>query len=726
MRIPKHASKMFCGTILVGSLAFTSCENQTFNTEINLIPEPSEMSISSGIFKIDSAGLLGSTPSKQVRFQIDPNLSEISVEGYTLKVDREGVELTARTEAGLFYGKQTLLQLLTPDGLPFVQITDSPRFAYRGLHLDVSRHFFPKEEVMKILNAMAYYKLNTLHLHLTDAAGWRIQIDKYPKLTSEASHRTQSDWREWWDKGTDRKYLKEGTPGAYGGYYTKDDIRDILAYAKEKHVNVIPEIEFPGHSEEVFVAYPELCCAGKPYTSSDFCIGNPKSFQFMEDVLTEVMELFPSVYIHVGGDEASKAAWKKCPKCQALMKKEGLKDVNELQSYMIHHADEFLTSKGRKMIGWDEIMEGGLSPQATVMSWRGESAGFRTARMGQDVVMTPGNYMYLDFYQADPRKQPFAIGGYTPIRKVYSYNPLPKDSLSAEEAKHILGVQANTWTEYITTPEHLEYMMFPRALAVAEIGWTPQEKRDWQDFKPRVNAQIPVLRKMGLNPYPLSYELDFSMDVDTLDKKITVYLDAEKYPAEIHYTTDGSIPTQASPVYKDGILVKDSADIRAAIFEQGQMMGEPSEKRIDYHRGIGKSIHFNNRLYPGYMAGGEQALLDGYRGGLTYLDGRWQGYTDNLDCVIDMGMPTPIHSVSIRCMQLTGPWVYQPLEVELLTSEDGKEYVSQGVIPTTISPDDTMLNFQTYAFTGNWQARYIQLKAKNQKGFIFTDEIVIW
>ena len=282
MRIPKHASKMFCGTILVGSLAFTSCENQTFNTEINLIPEPSEMSISSGIFKIDSAGLLGSTPSKQVRFQIDPNLSEISVEGYTLKVDREGVELTARTEAGLFYGKQTLLQLLTPDGLPFVQITDSPRFAYRGLHLDVSRHFFPKEEVMKILNAMAYYKLNTLHLHLTDAAGWRIQIDKYPKLTSEASHRTQSDWREWWDKGTDRKYLKEGTPGAYGGYYTKDDIRDILAYAKEKHVNVIPEIEFPGHSEEVFVAYPELCCAGKPYTSSDFCIGNPKSFQFME------------------------------------------------------------------------------------------------------------------------------------------------------------------------------------------------------------------------------------------------------------------------------------------------------------------------------------------------------------------------------------------------------------------------------------------------------------
>ena len=725
MLIPKQASKAWCGAFLVGSLALASC-NQTFNTQINLIPEPSEMSISAGVFKIDSAGLFGNAGSKHVHFAVNPELSELPAEGYRLRIDGDGVQLDARTEAGLFYGKQTLLQLLTPEGLPYVDITDAPRFAYRGLHLDVSRHFFPKEEVMKIMNAMAYYKLNTLHLHLTDAAGWRIQIDKYPKLTSEAAYRTESDWRKWWDSSTDRKYLKEGTPGAYGGYYTKEDIRDILAYAKEKHINVIPEIEFPGHSEEVFIAYPELCCAGKPYTSSDFCIGNPKSFQFMEDVLTEVMELFPSEYIHVGGDEASKAAWKKCPKCQALMKREHLKDVNELQSYMIHHADSFLTSKGRKMIGWDEIMEGGLSPQATVMSWRGESAGFQTARMGQDVVMTPGNYLYFDFYQADPRKQPFAIGGYTPIRKVYSYNPLPADSLTTEEAKHILGVQANTWTEYITTPEHLEYMMFPRALAVAEIGWTPQDKRDWQDFKSRVNTQIPVLQKMGLNPFPLSYELDFSMDVDTVNKQITVYLDAEKYPAEIRYTTDGSVPTLSSPLYQDGIIVKDSADIRAAIFEQGKLMGEPSEKRVDYHLGIGKAIHFNNRLYPGYMAGGEQALLDGYRGGLTYLDGRWQGYTDDLDCVIDFGETTELHSVSSRYMQLTGPWVYQPLYVELLTSEDGKNFTSQGQIPTTISPDDAMLNFQTYTFNGDWKARYIQLKAKNQKGFIFVDEVVIW
>ncbi len=725
MPILKQASEALCGTFLVGLLALASC-NQTLNTQINLIPEPSEMKLSNGVFKIDSAGLFGNETSKQVCYTISPELSDIPEEGYTFTVDKNGVQLIARTEAGLFYGKQTLLQLLTPEGLPFVQITDAPRFAYRGLHLDVSRHFFTKEEVKKIMQAMAYYKLNTLHLHLTDAAGWRIQIDKYPKLISEASYRTQSDWREWWDKGTDRKYLKEGTSGAYGGYYTKEDIRDILAYAEEKHINVIPEIEFPGHSEEVFIAYPELCCAGKPYTSSDFCIGNPKSLQFMEDVLTEIMELFPSTYIHVGGDEASKAAWKKCPKCQALMKKKGMKNVEELQSYMIHHADSFLTVHGRKMIGWDEIMEGGLSPQATVMSWRGESAGFQTARMGQDVIMTPGNYMYFDFYQADPRKQPFAIGGYTPIRKVYSYNPLPKDSLTPDESKHILGVQANTWTEYITTPEHLEYMMFPRALAVAEIGWTPQDKRDWQDFKPRLNAHIPVLQKMGLNAFPLSYELDFSMNVDTVAKQITVYLDAEKYPTEIRYTTDGSTPTAGSMLYQDGIVVKDSADICAGIFEHGQLMGETSQRRVDYHLGIGKSIRFNNRLYPGYMAGGEQALLDGYRGGLTYLDGRWQGYTDNLDCIIDLGKSMELHSVSSRYMQLTGPGVYQPLYVELLTSEDGENFTLQGQIPTTISPDDTMLNFQTYTFNGDWKARYIQLKAKNQKGFIFVDEVVIW
>lgn len=726
MLIPKRVSKVLGGTLLVGSVLFTSC-NQTVETQIQLIPEPFEMTQSDGMFKVSQAMLVGAgSASNKVNFRVDPNATDIPDEGYQLEIDEAGVRLTAKTETGLFYGKQTLLQLLTPNGLPYVKINDQPRFPYRGLHLDVSRHFFDKEEVKKLMNVMSYYKLNTLHLHLTDAGGWRLQIDKYPKLTQEGAFRTQSDWREWWDNGKDRQYLKEGTEGAYGGYYTKDDIRDMLAYAAEKHITIIPEIEFPAHSDEVFVAYPELCCAGKSHTSGDFCIGNPKTFEFMENVLTEVIELFPSEYIHIGGDEAGKNTWKTCPKCQALMKKEKLANVDELQSYMIRKAEEFLNSKGRRLIGWDEILEGGLAPEATVMSWRGEAAGFKSARMGHDVIMTPGNYMYFDFYQADPRYQPVAIGGYTPIRKVYNYNPIPQDSLTAEEAKHFLGVQANTWTEYIPTPEHLEYMMFPRALAVAEIGWTPQEKRDWQDFKPRVNAHIPVLQQMGLNPFPLSNELEFDMVVDTIQKEIRVTMDAEKYPAEIHYTTDGSTPTASSPIYQEPIVVKDSAKIVAGIFVNGQLQDRVSEQRVDYHKGIGKSIRFNSRLYPGYMAGGINAIINGYRGGLTYLDQRWQGYTDNLDCVIDLGEVMDLHQVSSKWMQLTGPGVYQPEKVEVLTSEDGKNFTSQGVIPTTIPQDKSDLTFQEYTFQRNWKARYVQLKAQNPKGFIFVDEIVIW
>ena len=515
-------------------------------------------------------------------------------------------------------------------------------------------------------------------------------------------------------------------PGAYGGYYTKEDIREIVKHAASKHINIIPEIEFPGHSEEVLMAYPELSCSGKPYQNGDFCIGNEQSFTFMEDVLAEVIDLFPSEYIHVGGDEAGKSAWKKCSKCQALMKEKGMKNVDELQSYMIHRAEEFLISKDRKLIGWDEILEGGLAPEATVMSWRGEDGGIKSARMGHDVVMTPGNYMYLDFYQADPKTQPYAIGGYTPIKKVYSYNPVPADSLTAEECQHILGVQANTWTEYIQTPEHLEYMMFPRALAVAEIGWTPQELRTWEDFKLRMNAHISKLQGMGIRTFTLSDELEVTMQVDTAGRKIEVILDAEKYPAEIRYTTDGSVPVASSALYAGPITVQDSAHIKAAIFRDGVLQGTPTEKKVDYHRAINKPIHYNSKLYEGYMAGGTNALLDGYRGGLTYLDGRWQGYLDDLDCVIDMEGETDIHKVSIRFMQLIGPGVFQPGQVELLTSEDGENFISRGIVPTTIPADDPDLLFQEYTFDGNWKARYVRLKApRANPGFIFADEIVV-
>ncbi len=724
MLLPKQSRNCVTGLAAACSLLLIACSPEEVR-QVNLIPKPEQMTMTGGTFTVDSLALFGGQSSRNIKTVIDEAWSG-NPEGYQLDVTPGGIDLRAGSPDGLFYGMQTLRQLYAGGEVPCVSIRDNPRFGYRGLHLDVSRHFFSKEEVMKLLDVMSFYKLNTLHMHLTDAGGWRIEIDKYPKLTSETAFRTESDWRKWWD-GRDRKYLPEGTPGAYGGYYTKEDIREIVKHAASKHINIIPEIEFPGHSEEVLMAYPELSCSGKPYQNGDFCIGNEKSFTFMEDVLAEVIDLFPSEYIHVGGDEAGKSAWKKCPKCQALMKEKGMKSVDELQSYMIHRAEEFLISKERKLIGWDEILEGGLAPEATVMSWRGEDGGIKSARMGHDVVMTPGNYMYLDFYQADPKTQPYAIGGYTPIKKVYSYDPVPADSLTAEECRHILGVQANTWTEYIQTPEHLEYMMFPRALAVAEIGWTPQELRTWEDFKPRMNAHISKLQGMGIRTFTLSDELEVTMQVDTAGREIEVILDAEKYPAEIRYTTDGSVPVASSALYAGPITVQDSAHIKAAIFRDGVLQGTPTEKKVDYHRAINKPIHYNSKLYEGYMAGGTNALLDGYRGGLTYLDGRWQGYLDDLDCVIDMEEETDIHKVSIRFMQLIGPGVFQPGQVELLTSEDGENFISRGIVPTTVPADDPDLLFQEYTFDGNWKTRYIRLKApRANPGFIFADEIVVW
>ena len=724
MLLPKQSRNYVTGLAAACSLLLIACSSEEVR-QVNLIPKPEQMTMTGGTFTVDSLALFGGQSSRNIKTVIDEAWSG-NPEGYQLDVTPGGIDLRAGSPDGLFYGMQTLRQLYAGGEVPCVSIRDNPRFGYRGLHLDVSRHFFSKEEVMKLLDVMSFYKLNTLHMHLTDAGGWRIEIDKYPKLTSETAFRTESDWRKWWD-GRDRKYLPEGTPGAYGGYYTKEDIREIVKHAASKHINIIPEIEFPGHSEEVLMAYPELSCSGKPYQNGDFCIGNEKSFTFMEDVLAEVIDLFPSEYIHVGGDEAGKSAWKKCPKCQALMTEKGMKSVDELQSYMIHRAEEFLNSKDRRLIGWDEILEGGLAPEATVMSWRGEDGGIKAARMGHDVVMTPGNYMYLDFYQADPKTQPYAIGGYTPIKKVYSYDPVPADSLTVEECRHILGVQANTWTEYIQTPEHLEYMMFPRALAVAEIGWTPQELRTWEDFKPRMNAHISKLQGMGIRTFTLSDELEVTMQVDTAGREIEVILDAEKYPAEIRYTTDGSVPVASSALYAGPITVQDSAHIKAAIFRDGVLQGTPTEKKVDYHRAINKPIHYNSKIYEGYMAGGTNALLDGYRGGLTYLDGRWQGYLDDLDCVIDMEEETDIHKVSIRFMQLIGPGVFQPGQVELLTSEDGENFISRGIVPTTVPADDPDLLFQEYTFDGNWKTRYIRLKApRANPGFIFADEIVVW
>lgn len=427
-------------------------------------------------------------------------------ESYSLTIKPDKIHIKAASETGAFYAIQSLLQMTrcgTVKRLQCCTVTDAPRFAYRGLHFDVSRHFRPKEFLLKQIDAMALLKFNNIHLHLTDAAGWRLQIDRYPLLTSLAAWRPYKRWEDWWNG--DRSYCTQDDPRAYGGYYTKEDIREIIEYASARHINVVPEIEMPGHSEEVLAAYPELSCSGEPYRNGDFCIGNEETFTFLENVLSEVIDLFPSQYIHIGGDEATKEGWKTCPKCKQRMEQEGLADVDELQSYMIHRIEQFVQSKGRTVVGFDEIMQGGLAPGAVVMSWRGAEPGLEAMQQGNPAIMNPNAYYYLDYTQDAPFKEPVSIGGYTPLEKVYSFEPLP-DSIPGDVAGNLLGVQANVWCEYITDDSHAEYMYYPRAFAVAETAWSQPEQKNYPDFRRRALNLVTQLRSMGYNTFDLANE----------------------------------------------------------------------------------------------------------------------------------------------------------------------------------------------------------------------------
>ena len=448
--------------------------------------------------------LIGEPPaSRGFRFQIDSTGSE---EGYRLRIDPRGVVIRGRP-AGLFYGAQSVLQLAAARSgsafvLPALEIQDQPRFAYRGLHLDTARHMFSVDFLKRYLDWMARYKLNRLHWHLTDDQGWRIEIKQYPRLTEVGSMR-----KETLVGHAPQSTVYDGKP--YGGFYTHDQIREVIEYARERFITVIPEIEMPGHSLAALAAYPEMACTPGPFEVATtwgafkdvFC---PKeiTFLFLENVLSETMDLFPSQYIHIGGDEVQKDRWKESADAQAVMQREGLKDESELQSYFIRRIGSFINSKGRRMIGWDEILEGGLAPDATVMSWRGEQGGIAAARQGHDVIMTPDSYLYFDHYQGDRTKEPLAIGGMLPIEKVYSYNPVPA-ALSEDEKRHILGPQANLWTEYIADSRQVEYMLFPRFFALAEVAWSPQSSRNYRDFLGRVPAQLAWLKRQGVDYRPL-------------------------------------------------------------------------------------------------------------------------------------------------------------------------------------------------------------------------------
>lgn len=679
-------SVLFSTLLLIGN----SCSERK---EIDVIPMPRSVEYHSGNFTISpetkfytnlsaesrqaltdylEGTSLGSVPfaeSATGNNGIELNLCDSSIvtgnEAYRIEIDKKGIRLSASTETGIFYGLQTLLQLLNNGDnktLPALTINDSPRFPYRGLHLDVSRHFFDKEFVKKQLNAMAYFKMNRLHWHLTDGAGWRIEIKKYPRLTSFAAWRPFDKLNDWWVEG--RTFCEQDDPRAVGGYYTQDDIREVVAYAAERHITIIPEIEMPGHSEEVLATYPELSCSGKPYVNADFCIGTEKTFEFLENVLLEVIDLFPSEYIHIGGDEASKSSWKTCPRCQKRMADEHLNSVDELQSYMIHRIEKFLNDHGRKIIGWDEIIEGGLSPTATVMSWRGEEGGIKAVKAGNQAIMTPGKYCYLDAFQDAPNTQPMAIGGYLTLEKVYSFEPVP-DSLSTKEAELILGVQGNVWTEHIPTPEHYEYMIYPRILALAEIGWSPSEVKKWDNFHTRALQAVNILREQGYNPFPLEKEIG--------DK--------------------------------------------------------PESYQKVNHLAIGKKVTYANPYSNHYAAQGEKTLVDGVRGGWMYNDDRWQGFIDcDFDVTIDLGKETDIKQVCAEFIQLKGPYVWLPKQVIISSSVDGEHYDTLATVDNDISPDIETLQFKEFGWEGNAKARYIRYKALSNGiagGWLFTDEIRI-
>lgn len=461
-----------------------------------------------------------------------------SAEGYALSVRPEGITIRSRGAAGLFYGFQTLLQLYDHHGeqIPAQEIVDAPRFAWRGLHLDVSRHFFDKAFVLKQLRMMASLKFNRLHLHLTDGAGWRLAIDRYPQLTEKAAWRIGRTWREWQTGGC--RYANENDSDAYGGYYTKADIREIIAYADSLHIVIVPEIEMPAHSEEVLAVFPELSCTGKPGTG-DFCIGSESTFEFLENVLAETMDLFSSEYIHIGGDEASKAAWATCPKCRARMKQEGLTGVDELQSYAVRRIERFLNAHNRRLVGWDEILDGGATPGAIVMSWRSEEGGRAAVASGHEVVMTPGAYCYFDGYQDDPTSEPQAFSGYLPLAKVYSYDPAPADMPGRER---VLGVQANLWTEYIPTPEQAEYMLYPRAFALSEVAWSPAEGKDYADFRKRALYRCAAARAEGYTTFDLSAERGERPESLTPAKHLAVGCPVSfATPWSDHYPADGAI-----------------------------------------------------------------------------------------------------------------------------------------------------------------------------------------
>ncbi len=670
--------------------------------------------------------------------------SQIKNEAYILSVSALGVEIKASSAAGFYYAYQTLLQLLPSNvygssyqtglklKLPGVTITDEPRFGYRGFMLDVSRHYFPVYFIKKTLDQMALQKLNTFHWHLTDDQGWRIEIKKYPKLTEIGSKRIESP--------IDGSPTNEGDKTPHGGFYTQDEIRDIVAYAQSKHITVIPEIEMPGHSLAAMTAYPELACTSGPFevktkwgVEEQVLCPSEKTFEFLENVLTEVIDLFPSDYIHIGGDECPKTTWKNSAFCQELIKKEGLKNEDELQSYFIRRIDKFVNSKGRKIIGWDEILEGGLSPNATVMSWRGFEGGIAAAKQKHDVIMSSSSNLYLNYYQSNLPNEPYAFGGYLPLEQVYNTEPVPAE-LNATEKTYIKGVQGQLWTEYIATPEKAEYMMNPRLAAIAEVAWS-DAKKDYPDFKKRLNTQFERYQYVGVNYSKAFYDIQFELTKNKTSD-FAIKMSSNAPDAQIRYTIDGSEPTERSFLYAATAppVLSNSPNLMAKVFTKtGTSLGRQSAQPFTFSKTLGRKYTYVSEPFK-HKGSTPLALTDGLKGVKSnFAD--WIGFKgEDLNVLIDLEKPIQVSRIDIGFLSDEPSWVFLPTSLEILTSMDGKEFVSAKKIDLGESTQKLKMVQQINAGFDTKAARYIKIIAvatqrasPDKKGrFLMVDEISVF
>ncbi|TQO37626.1 hexosaminidase [Arenibacter algicola] len=752
-------------------------ESKTIFTEndINIVPKPLEMKLNQGAFRFTkdtklvaandqtqvfevlqnkfvsaagwNLGVVNTAPSSNfVQLSTDVSLPE---EAYNLKVTENQVIIYASGHNGFLYGLETIRQLLPVSiesknvvsnmnwDIPNVEIKDSPRFKWRGFMLDVSRHFFDKDYVMETIDQLALLKMNTLHLHLVDDQGWRIEIKKYPKLTEVGGFRVDQEDKPW----NARPTPELGKETTYGGFYTQGDIKEIVAYAESRGITVVPEIEMPAHVMSAIAAYPELSCFQKPIMvpsggvwpiTDIYCPGKETTFEFLENVLLEVMELFPSRYIHVGGDEATKTNWEKCTDCKKRIQEEGLETVEELQSYFIRRMERFLSSKGRTLLGWDEILEGGLAPGATVMSWRGVKGGLEASEAGHDVVMTPNSHCYFDYYQGDQDAEPLAWGGNLPLSKVYQFDPVV-EGMSEEQGNHVLGGQANLWTEYVPTKAQAEYMTYPRLAALAEAVWSSKDNRNWDDFSNRVSSLFQRYGIMGVNYAKSAYQVTTETSVNTENGVISIALKSEFSQADIRFSLDGSDITSASKKYSASVDIDRTTNIKAQVFKDGEPVGAIFEKTIKYHKAVGKPVTYINKYHDSYKGAEDLGMVNVVRGSKNFHDGQWQGWLDNdMELVIDMESPTELEKISVGALENQGSGIYFPIQVEVFLSDDGKTFRSAGSAKREYAANNGSELKDFVIEIGKQTVRYIKVKATNLGtaptgggSWMFIDEVVV-